>query len=550
MKKLRKGISLLLVLLMGFGLLPVMAQGAETTEESWLWPVAGVYGIGSNYGLRDLDEDGVLEDTHQGIDINNYGSKNGKAFGQPVRAAKSGIVYSSVSSFGDSEHESNSFGNCVRIDHGDGTYSLYAHMRQTGVRGLGYVAQGEVIGYIGDSGSSSGAHLHFQIYTDKNNYSGSCLNTMPTNSNISILHRYKVPAGWSSKKITYIFGVPGDHTCNQTTYQWYKTAHPHNSCFKCSVCGSINEAADQPNYVENCEICTPDPSDLGGDFYAVIQHAALGQFVTKADDHRIRLEEENGDASQLWRFERQDDGSYLISSTVDGQVLECRSGDAEQAEKPAARKTDEDTVAQQWFLYEYEDGLILQSQGEEALNLVLDLSGETAGDEIEVVTKERSNRENQLWTVCMSDNVQLKAPSLNVSVGNSLMNTAFFWEEVCGETEYDLTIWKVDEDGKRLYCSKQAVNSGQSVRLPEGRYQACVEAVNCFEVQSSELQTFIVAAFDMQRTAQKAARGQSEPDLAGNDGAACSGLFVDKGGSSFYNTVYGQYILQKYVPRP
>ena len=58
------------------------------------------------------------------------------------------------------------YGNYVKIDHGNGEYTLYAHMAQNSiiVRAGDIVEQGQVIGKVGHTGSSTGAHLHFEIY--------------------------------------------------------------------------------------------------------------------------------------------------------------------------------------------------------------------------------------------------------------------------------------------------------------------------------------------------------------------------------------------------
>ena len=57
------------------------------------------------------------------------------------------------------------------INHGDGYSTLYAHMRYYAVSVGEYVNQGDVIGYVGTTGNSTGNHLHFNVY-----YNGSLQN--------------------------------------------------------------------------------------------------------------------------------------------------------------------------------------------------------------------------------------------------------------------------------------------------------------------------------------------------------------------------------------
>src|SRR5512141_693839 len=85
---------------------------------------------------------------HAGIDI-------GVPYGTPIHAAASGTVVLAGWTGG--------YGNYTCIDHGGGLSSCYGHQSSYAVSSGDSVAQGEVIGYSGNTGSSTGPHLHFEI---------------------------------------------------------------------------------------------------------------------------------------------------------------------------------------------------------------------------------------------------------------------------------------------------------------------------------------------------------------------------------------------------
>jgi murein DD-endopeptidase MepM/ murein hydrolase activator NlpD len=117
------------------------------SESGYLWPLSGYSRISSGYGGRYHPLTGRWK-VHNGIDIPAPG-------GTPIYATKSGTVV--VSAYG------SSYGNYVSISHGGGNSSLYAHMSRRAVSVGQTVKQGQVIGYVGTTGSSTGNHLHFEI---------------------------------------------------------------------------------------------------------------------------------------------------------------------------------------------------------------------------------------------------------------------------------------------------------------------------------------------------------------------------------------------------
>jgi murein DD-endopeptidase MepM/ murein hydrolase activator NlpD len=87
---------------------------------------------------------------HTGVDISG-GGVNGK----PILAANGGKVMKAGYNSG--------YGNYVVIDHGGGYSTLYAHASRLNVHAGQSVSAGDVLAYVGSTGYSTGAHLHFEI---------------------------------------------------------------------------------------------------------------------------------------------------------------------------------------------------------------------------------------------------------------------------------------------------------------------------------------------------------------------------------------------------
>lgn len=93
--------------------------------------------------------------------------------GTPIMAAKSGrVVISTALRYGNGNYRS--YGEYIVISHGDGTMTLYAHMSSRAVSVGTEVGQGQVIGYVGSTGNSTGPHLHFEVRVG-----GRCVNPTP-----------------------------------------------------------------------------------------------------------------------------------------------------------------------------------------------------------------------------------------------------------------------------------------------------------------------------------------------------------------------------------
>jgi murein DD-endopeptidase MepM/ murein hydrolase activator NlpD len=118
-----------------------------TASEGLLWPLEGV-GVSQGVGPRVHPVYGYRS-CHTGVDL-------GAPMGTPIRVMAAGTVLSNESG--------GPYGNHTLVAHGDGLFSMYAHQSRFGAEPGQTVAAGDIIGYVGSTGYSTGPHLHFEIH--------------------------------------------------------------------------------------------------------------------------------------------------------------------------------------------------------------------------------------------------------------------------------------------------------------------------------------------------------------------------------------------------
>ncbi|MGM9554515.1 MAG: murein hydrolase activator EnvC family protein [Faecousia sp.] len=130
-----------------------------SSGESFMFPLPAGCGVvlTSSYGYRVHPITGNYS-FHNGVDL-------AIGYGTPIYATKSGYVTTATYNY--------AYGYYVTINHMDGFSSLYGHMTNYVVSEGQYVERGQVIGYVGSTGYSTGSHLHFTIY-----YNGGTVNPM------------------------------------------------------------------------------------------------------------------------------------------------------------------------------------------------------------------------------------------------------------------------------------------------------------------------------------------------------------------------------------
>lgn len=132
-------------------------SASSGSSGSWVFPLAYATQITDAYGYRIHPLSGTYK-WHNGVD---FAAGEGTA----IYATKAGTVTSAT--------YNEAYGNMVTINHGDGYSSLYGHMTRYTVSTGDTVSAGEIIGYVGSTGWSTGPHLHFTIY-----YNGSDVNPL------------------------------------------------------------------------------------------------------------------------------------------------------------------------------------------------------------------------------------------------------------------------------------------------------------------------------------------------------------------------------------
>jgi murein DD-endopeptidase MepM/ murein hydrolase activator NlpD len=109
------------------------------------WPISGRLVDGFGHRSDPFSGEGAM---HTGIDIS-------APMGTSVKATADGIVMYANWNTG--------YGRCVIVDHGNGYQTLYGHLSQIGVIEGEEIRQGEIVGRVGNSGRSTGPHLHYEV---------------------------------------------------------------------------------------------------------------------------------------------------------------------------------------------------------------------------------------------------------------------------------------------------------------------------------------------------------------------------------------------------
>ena len=127
----------------GLRLMP--ATFADSSYTPSIWPVMGHITAGFGERLDPFSGEGAF---HTGVDVS-------ADYGAPIHVTADGVVTAADTHVG--------YGRMVVVDHGFGITTLYAHLSAYAVTAGTHVRRGEVIGYAGISGRSTGPHVHYEV---------------------------------------------------------------------------------------------------------------------------------------------------------------------------------------------------------------------------------------------------------------------------------------------------------------------------------------------------------------------------------------------------
>ncbi len=236
---------------------------------------------------------------------------------------------------------------------------------------------------------------------------------------------------------------------------------------------------------------------LDADFYAYIANPSLNRYVTNDGGGAVssRARNEQAEAGQVWRFTRQDDGSYqIVSALKDGTQKTPALAASEggwASRTPVCTENDAGEPGQRWYLYLDGNQFSWGSDGYQlrpkCSDRVLDIfeGSDADGADMWIFSKQSSleDRQAQLFQIKETQWVELDPPKLNVALeGSEGANVAFSWEAVSGAVSYRLQVTQGDKQVKEATPSRAL---SCAMKLEPGEYQAVLQAYSANKRTSS-----------------------------------------------------------------
>lgn len=246
-----------------------------------------------------------------------------------------------------------------------------------------------------------------------------------------------------------------------------------------AVDGSVGPATRQKLYdlwtTKSFQAC-----DIGTDFYAYIINSYAWKHLTN-DGNNVSMRSETGANNQIWKFERQSDGSYKIINSADGNILDVANAGTTDGTNVQVCASN-DSNAQRWFITGESGAYYLRAK---CGNLVLDVNGGSTedGTNLQMWTKNDSTAQKfQVW--------KLNKPGstyVSYSVGVAYTPISIWWNPTSDTTKYDVKIWKGtlwEGDAYKILWGE--TDTSCELILPPGYYEAYVDSRNNYSMTMSQ----------------------------------------------------------------
>lgn len=229
--------------------------------------------------------------------------------------------------------------------------------------------------------------------------------------------------------------------------------------------------------------------NLGNDFTATFLNKKSWIPLINDEKGNVSLQKETGISRNLWRFKRQTDGSYIISSCYDGKCFDLQDWSHNDGTNVQAY-SENGYDAQRWYFYEYGGGYTVQSKESGKL---LDVKDGNLSFGANIQTWAWNGTDSQVFSIYKGDECKIKAVDLSATVKSS--NVTFNWNNVYGETGFNLRIWSGkhwEGDSYKDVWNLPENTTSTSVELPPGKYEAYVDTYNHYDLLMSNVVSFEV----------------------------------------------------------
>lgn len=225
--------------------------------------------------------------------------------------------------------------------------------------------------------------------------------------------------------------------------------------------------------------------DLGTDFYAYIINTSFWKHLTN-DGCNVSIRTETGNANQVWKFDRQSDGSYKITNCKDGRVLDDSNwGNTNGANVGVVNSNN--STAQRWFIRGESGAYYLNPKCSE---LVLDVNGACSDDgtNVQIWTKNGTVAQKfQIWKLDRPSKTNVK-----YTVGTTYTPTSIWWDKTNNTNSYDLKLWKGGM-AKGVAYKWNLKCTSCTIALPAGYYEAYIDSCNNYSCTMSNVIKFTVS---------------------------------------------------------